>query len=337
MNSIFSLALLLPLFAYSQKIDYRDYHLNINKAEELFFMQQKVDSCLYYYDNVFSTYDFIFVKDLVNAAQIALFSKKPYKKYIEQAFTQGLKLETIEKYALFKKVIPTLKKDKRLIKKYKIARSNYIKKIDFEYLDWLYKNAIQDQKDKRLKWFKYMNLVYKTSNRMMDLTQKKGFPGDKIIGLGDSLIFKEINKPWLDLYQQRKHDSRLFYMNTNDKGLSATEYSLVIMVHNPCSYFLYKNILIKEMIKGNIHPRDIGLIYDNTYRFRGYFPYYCNVKLKGVYRLNLFTDYSTHNDIEETNAMRKKLYIVSTHVDDQKKEYEIEYGFKLFSGFWNCR
>jgi hypothetical protein len=35
--------------------------------------------------------------------------------------------------------------------------------------------------------------------------------------------------------------------------------------------------------------------------------------------------------------MRERLFIVSTFVDDKKKEYEIKYGFKMFSGYWNCR
>lgn len=41
--------------------------------------------------------------------------------------------------------------------------------------------------------------------------------------------------------------------------------------------------------------------------------------------------------LKKTNEMRKALYIVSTEVDDKKSEFETKYGFKLFSGFWNCR
>lgn len=329
---IFNLSL-----CYSQKNDFRIYHTNINKAEELFFMEQKSDSALYYYDKTFTSFDFIFAKDLVNAAQIALFSKKPFLKYIEKAFDYGLKLELLEDYPLFKKILPTLKKDKKLLEKYKIARLNYLKKIDFDYLDWLYKIAIKDQKDKRKKFYQYTDVIRKTTNSLLDLTLKKGFPGDRIIGLSDSLIFKEIKKPWLDLYEQRKNDSTLFYMNLA-KNLASTEYNMVLLVHNPCSYFLYKDILLKEMINGNMHPREIGLIYDNTYRFIDISAYYCKLKdLKGVYRLNTFTDYSKQNNITQTNEMRKKLYIVSTFIDEKKKEYEKKYGFVLFTGFWSCR
>jgi len=172
----------------------------------------------------------------------------------------------------------------------------------------------------------------------LEKTIEKGFPGDKILGLADSLIFKEVNKSWLDLYEQRKNHKELFYMTSDDKSISSIQYPIVMLVHNGCSFYLYEKILLDELKKGNIHPREVGLLYDNQYRYMNYFPKYCkNIVLKGVYKLNLFTEYEDVINIEETNLMRNKLYIVSTYVDDKKKEYESKYGFKIFSGFWNCR
>ena len=92
----------LSISCLSQSKNYFVYHSLINKAEELFFVQNKLDSSLYYYEKVFSDYDFIFVKDLVNASQIAFYSKKPYKKYIKQAFEQGLKIGYLSEIPLFK-------------------------------------------------------------------------------------------------------------------------------------------------------------------------------------------------------------------------------------------
>ena len=330
--------LLLLLFCTScfcQTKDYIEYHKSINKAEEFFFMEEKADSALFYYDRVFAGYDFIFVKDLVNAAQIAAFSGRPYLKYIEQGFEQGLKLSHLKNYPLFAKAYPALLKDRKLQEAYNKSRKKYLSGINFKYLDWMYKTAIKDQQHKLKK--NYSALVRQTTDRLMDSVVKRGFPGDRIIGIGDSTIFKEINKPWLDLYEQRKKDKGLFYM-TSDEHILSQHYPQVMLVHNSCSYHLYKNILLDEMKKGNIHPRDIALIYDNMYRYKGEFAHYCDkVALKGAYRLNLFTDYSKLNNIAETNEMRKKLYIVSTDVDEKKREYEMKYGFKLFSGFWGCR
>ena len=44
-----------------------------------------------------------------------------------------------------------------------------------------------------------------------------------------------------------------------------------------------------------------------------------------------------YNNKKQTNAMRIALNIVSLEVDDKKREFEVDYGFKLFTGFWFCR
>lgn len=324
------------LTTIAQEKDYIQYHKDINKAEELFFMRSQTDSALYYYDKVFQAYDFIFVKDLVNAAQISIFTNKPYLKYIERGFEYGLKLEHLKSYPLFSKVLPHLSKDKKMKTLYDEKRKIYLSKIDFEYLDQIYKMAIQDQKMKSQN--NYQNNILKTTDKLRNLTLKKGFPGERLLGISDSTIFKEINKPYLNLYEQRKNDESLFYMNSDEKIL-AQEWSLVMLVHNDCSYKLYHKILLDEVKKGNIHPRDVGLIYDNMFRnYRNDYPSYCGaVNFKGAYRLNIFTDYSNFKDINQTNQMREELYIVSTYVDDKKRDYEFDYGFKLFSGFWWSR
>lgn len=291
MKSYFLVVFFFYGLCFSQKKNYIDYHKDINKAEELFFMKNKTDSALFYYDKVFANYEFIFVKDLVNAAQIAIFSKKSYKKYIEQGFEQGLKMSHLRNYPLFSKVYIDLLRDRKLITAYSINRKKYIARIDFKYLDWIYKIAIKDQKNKSVKG-KYTALVFQTTERLKDSIIKKGFPGDKLIGIADSTIFKEIKKPYLDLYEQRKSDPKLWYM-TSDENILSPNWPQIMLVHNTCSFALYKDILMDQMGKGNIHPRDIALIYDNMHRFKGEFASYCeNVSFKGAYLLNMFTDYS---------------------------------------------
>jgi len=100
--------------SFSQKINYLDYHVSINKAEELFFMEKKTDSSLFYYEKAFTEFDFIFVKDLINASQIAAFTNKPYQKYIIRGFDYGLKLSHLENYPLFKNDLFKLKTNKKI-------------------------------------------------------------------------------------------------------------------------------------------------------------------------------------------------------------------------------
>ena len=323
----------------SQKKDYTNYHKNINKAEEFFFVKNNVDSCIFYYDKVFSEYDFIFVKDLVNASQIAFFKKKEYKKYIILGFKQGLKIEHLKQIALFKSIYSNLLNDKKLQDKFVINRKIYLKKIDYKYLDWIYKITIEDQKSKNLKDYD-SSIIIKTILELKDSIKNKGFPGERLIGISDSVIFKAIGKPYLDLKKRIKNDKSLNYITSDDEIL-APKWPEIILVHNFCSYNLLKEDFKQQIKEGNIHPRDVGLIYDNSYRVTsGLFPSYCgNVNLKGVYKLNLFVPRYVYEkaDLKLTNQMRSNLNIVSVEVDNKKKEYEINSGFKLFWGFWGCR
>ena len=340
MKKKFLLIILFSLHSFSQGKNYVDYHKKINRAEELFFMKEKADSALYLYDQVLKDYDFVFVKDYINAAQIALYSKRAYIKYIEQGFKQGLKLSHFDAIPLFKKELPKLKKDKKLLRLFVSERKKYLNNIDFDYLNWIYKLTIKDQQNKHQfikQKDRYYESVQSLCNRIIDSTKVKGFPGDRLVGISDSLIFKEINKPWLDLYEQRKIDSRLFYL-TSDENTFSSFFVDIILLHNPCSYDLYEDVFLKEIEKGNLHPRQVGMFYDNYYRFINSMPSHCKeIGRKNMFYLNRFTDYSKWINIKETDELRKRFYITSIELDNIKKEYQLKYGFKLFSGFWSCR
>ena len=335
MKKIFYFLYLVCFFSYSQdkkQVDYSGYHLDINKAETFYFGQKNIDSSLFYYDKVFKNFDFIFVKDIVNAAQISVFSNKPYQKYIELGFLHGLKLNHLNNYPLFKKDLSKLLKDKKLLNTYVLNRKKYLAKLDFKYLDWVYKLAIKDQKDKYNK-----DLTFKNCNLLMDSVFKKGFPGDKIIGISDSAIFKEIGKPHLNFYQQTKKDKNLKYMISDDISLSNCKVD-VLLFHVKCSYQLYKDQFLKEIKLGNIHPREVAFLHDNTYDSLDSLPFYCDkIKIKGAYLVWDYPEIRKKTTTEITNQMREKLFIVSLKVDEIKEEFQKLHGFRLFSGFYGCR
>lgn len=322
--------------------DYTIYHKKINQAERLFFMKNKADSALAIYDDVFNSYNFIFVKDLVNAAQIAHYSNKPYKKYLKKGFEFGLKFAHLKNYPLFKDEWKGLEKDQKMQQAYAKNREKYLQKIDFDYLNRMYNLFIQDQLDKRKD--NYRKIIRVTLRNLRDIIDRKGFPGDKIIGISDSTIFAEIGKPQLDLkYRAKKYGEKLWYVETRDKILSASQ-GFVLLVHYACPYGKLKSLLWEEMEKGNLHPRDIGMLYDNIYRYTdnlATMPDYCDWPDYTYFRLNLFatSDYPelSKETISETNALRKSFFIVPLAVDKEKEEFEEKYGFVLFSGFWECR
>ena len=59
---LFFLLLMLNGYLYSQE-NYNLYHEKINKAEKFYFIENKIDSALYYYDKAFDEYSFNFLRD----------------------------------------------------------------------------------------------------------------------------------------------------------------------------------------------------------------------------------------------------------------------------------
>ena len=326
----------LSISCLSQSKNYFVYHSLINKAEELFFVQNKLDSSLYYYEKVFSDYDFIFVKDLVNASQIAFYSKKPYKKYIKQAFEQGLKIDYLSEIPLFKNEYKKLILDKVLNDLFLENRKKYLAKIDIEYRDFTYDLGINDQKHKHLKGGAYDVKKHESIIKLNKKIEIKGFPGDKIVGIADATIFKELKSKYKDFYERFKNDKLLkSYFTSNDEALSE-QLIMCVLIHEFSSFSnsYLNSIWLKEIKKGNIHPRDVALLHDNTYRS----DYASLTKIKGYYLNNIFAPYIKKNiNRKEINNMRKNLHIVSLEVDEKKKEFEVFHGFKLFTGFFNGR
>ena len=325
------------IISYSQNLDYSVYHNDINTAEQLYFMENKVDSALYHYNNAFDEFDFIFVKDLLNAAQIAKFNDRPFESYILKAFKYGLKISHLENYPILKDYFTKVKNDKSFKIQYEKGRKEYLKKINFDYLDLIYKLAIMDQLNKHNKTTqaRYWQQVKKITDRIKDSIKTIGFPGDRLIGISDSTIFKEIGKPHLDLYEQRKKYDKLWYMTSDEKYLS-TIYTFVIYVHNPCSYNFYEDHFKKEILKGNIHPRDVALLHDHVYTYRKDLRNGCGNSGKG-FRLHQYANYPDGLNKDKVNELRNEFFIIPIEVDIKKLEYEEKYKFNLFSGYYNCR
>ncbi len=111
---------------------------------------------------------------------------------------------------------------------------------------------------------------------------------------------------------------------------------IVTYQHSSCSYNTYKDVFYKEMLKGNIHPRDITLLHHHPYRYKKSLRAGRANNDNQAYLINKLTDYPKEVNLTKTNEMRKKLFIVPAYVDDKKREYVKEYEFNLFSGFWSC-
>ncbi len=324
--------------ATSQKPNYEIYHNYINTAEELFFVENKPDSSLYYYKKAFSEFDFVFAKDPLNAVQIAYFSHQPFEEYLIKGFENGLKLSHLASIKLFNPIYNDLLNDKSLQHKYTECRSKYIKRLDLKYLSYVYEKAIKDQLDKKKE--NYKDIKLKNLEEWLTRIQLKGFPADKIVGLDDKSIFLETGNPEKDIDQLKiKYSNTLTYFTADDEIVSS-KFIMIMLVHNQCAYVELQN-LFKELVqKGEIHPREVGLLYDNQFRTSiNSVNYRCKVPkpTDGVFNLNMFCQYNELGcSREQSDSIRGKWFIVPLSVDKAKKEYELKYGFRLFYGFWNC-
>jgi hypothetical protein len=323
--------------AFSQKPNYEIYHGYINNAEELFFVGNKPDSSVYYYKKAFTEFDFVFAKDPLNAAQIAYFSQQPFEEYLVKGFENGLKLSHLESIKLFAPIYKDLLNNKLLQDKYALCREKYIKRLDLNYLSYVYEKGINDQIDKKKK--EYDDILFMNMGDWLTRIQLKGFPGAKIIGIDDKNIFSETGKPEKDIDQLKlKYGNALNYFTTDDEILSSS-FIMIMLIHNQCSYQELKNIFGEFIKKGEIYPREVGVIYDNQFRELNTTRYRCQIPkpTEGLFYLNMFCPYNQLVCSEkQADLLRKKWLIVPLSVDKVKKEYEKKYGFRLFYGFWKC-
>lgn len=325
---------------FGQEKNYINYHILINKAEKNYFLDKNVDSTLIYYDKAFEEYDFIFIKDLLNAAQIACFNNQPYESYVMRSFEFGMKKEHFQKYPILEKNVKELFKKKWVNDTIKAKRKKYLESLDLNYRSWIYEIAIDDQLSKSQPGYaKKVNfLIGKLASRIEEI----GFPGERVIGIDDDSMYSDMGNPEMDFSNRLKEISpnKISYFKL-DYDILASKLPILLFIHHKCSYSKFESVLFDEIKKGNIHPRDVGSIHDNVLRFRNRKRiYYCTASLPdNAFLLNLFTEYpeSISNNIQKVDKLRAEFFIVSVEIDNVKKAYQKEFGFNLFSGFWSCR
>lgn len=322
---------------FCQNMNYFAYHDYINKAESFYFNDNNVDSSLFFYDKAFAEFDYVFVKDPLIAAQIAFYNKKPFKNYLIKGFGVGLEFDHLSEIRLFDSIYNNLISDDSLRIKFSIRRKLYLQSIDFSYRYQMSREWISDQLDKHKN--NYDQLMFDRMGRLLNLIDSKGFPGAKIIGIDDNLMFSEIGKPELDAKNTiTKYAKDLKYLGLDEEILS-TKFVMIILYHNICSFVELKGIVNELIARGEVHPREIGFIYDHMFMNFNNAKLACKIPARdsGVFKLNQYQDYSDVRCSKEVvDIIRKKWHIVPLSVDIAKKDYEKKFGFKLFYGFWGC-
>lgn len=322
--------------------DYKLYHELVNRAEICFFSKNNPDSAFYYYDKAFATFDFAFASDCFMSAQMAYSRKNPkYIGYLNKGFQNGIRREDL---SLSKAFAPLT--DQRtfsaIFPSYTSLREKYLKRIRTGLLRRVSRDVSADQQEKNSDMNTYAPIINKRLANFETLTKANGFPGDKLIGLSQENIWAELG---LDTAYYRISFDGSYYT-----ALGQTEI-FPMLVHHECVYSWLKNYWGGWILKGEIHPREVALLYDNMLRLYDSptFPqsqgrriaeaFVCEYgKPYGGYGINMFVSWPNLKIPRRiTDSMRERLFINPVYVDSLKKEYAESRGWKTSFGFWDCR
>lgn len=341
-----SVILLSAPVSYGQG-NYWEYHKNINKAEHSFFMKNDPKHAFLIYDQLAGAYSFHFVKDFFLAAQIACKNSDHGRayKYLEICFRNGLNIAQLALSPVFAQA-GFDGGNARLQALYQQCRKEYLNRMDTAYRKKIYKLYAQDQIDKSLPTGKYNELLANNLNELINWVRTKGFPSDKTIGIDDSTISIE-GRTLMQWYIATCKANGIVpdqHIGQAEDNLLSSCTGLYFLVHHPCAVQQLGPYISEEIKKGNMHPRDAGMLYDNMIRMK---------KLSGdkklscapqpangpYFKLNSFLSYPAdwRKDIHRIDSIRQQFSIAPILQDSVKQSKIKAYNFYNKFGFWGCR
>lgn len=304
---------------------YDDYHHMIFKAEEYYFIQNNVDSSLFYYQKCFESFEFIFARDAINSFQIAYKEARPFEYFLKTAIESGVTPSILSSILALSDFMKNSWPNLELTQDYDLYRAHYLGRINVDCLNEIYRLGIIEQLSKHQHGKHQTDALFK-------LALAYGLPGERNCGIEELGINKELGREAADFLKLRGNMSEksgrdLSYYSLDNNSLNM-HLPIVIMLHNYCTYKEYESALHEAYLGGFIHPREIGCIYDNA--LRGDEPK-CIIN-KNLFGLNSFVD-SGKIDTKKANQLRAKWAICSIETDRKKEELE-KLGYKFIWDYW---
>lgn len=317
--------------------DYFKYHRLINSAERCFFLEGKTDSAYLCYENAFAGFDFVFVKDCFMAAQIAyLNGSSRYIGFLEKGFKNGLKWQELKLSAVLKPLIKDTAAFKKKFRNYPEYRKAYLQRINRHAWKYVRDDFLADQQEKGLPEGQYGPAIARRIMNLKALVAIVGFPGDKLIGISQPDMMKELGEKGQD------YPGGMSSPDVYD-GLSE-QHLFPLLIHYPCSYEVFEKHWLNFIKKGQIHPGDVALLYDNRWlklnqwHKAQYTEFLCGYTIpEGGYRKLRTAPYPVTLNRRTVDSMRVALYLNTTAVDSAKAAFGQVHGLKTEFGFWDCR
>lgn len=311
---IISILICTSLGGFAQQ-DYLEYHRQINIAEELFVKEKFIES-VNQYESIITQYEYIYLKDLVIAAQIAILSNNVEKstKWLKKAISNGYDCKCIERIPVFQEYLET-KSWQSIVSNAEKYNSIYLGSINLDLHYEFHHRYKQEQESKRQRE-KYVSIVHRNYNRIKSLMDSLPFPSERIIGIDDESIFPT------------SRGGKLSSCGASNSKVIPT----LLHYDNPITDIGLSKF-IDAIKSGHLHPRQFAYIYsfetNNVSRLSENKNQ--NSSRLPEYWFNYAFGRKT-NDLERANRDRKLFGICSIELDEAKKEIEHKYGLRLSFG-----
>jgi len=286
-----------------KKLDYTNYHQSVIEAEELISSKNYKES-LEIYEQLFSDYEFVFLREYKIATQLAFLIEENQKGllFLEKAIESGWQRKSIKKNKFILKKVDK-NEWKTIKKKYSKLNKIYKSKIDIPLRRQVKKMLSKDQRkafnafllgfsnnfQTRYTKNKFATHSKKQMEKTIKILETSGYPGERLIG----------NNFWM---------------------------STIISHHNSISqehskqdtfYPIIRPKLLAALKEGQVSPYEIMII-DDWYHTT------LNESIYGI--INAPSKFELIN----INLMRKKIFVRSINVRNKLVDVEQETGINLY-------
>tara|TARA_R110002072_G_scaffold265397_2_gene424268 strand:+ start:219 stop:1214 length:996 start_codon:yes stop_codon:yes gene_type:complete len=309
-----SLFFVLPILSFSslasiEPKNYQKYHEQINKAEN-FIGEEEFPEALKVYNEIFNSFDFVFVKDYKIAAQLALFlkDKKTALEIIKKGIAGGWDIKSLNKNQYLSKLQddPLWEGNKEayfeLRKKYEDRINHGLRSEVHEMFKMDQKKArgalfrIGDQAKEKYAMKKFAPHSEIQLKKFIKILEDQGYPGEQLIG----------NNFWMSTI--------LSHHNSISKDY----------VIRDSLYNFIKPKLIEAIWKGQISPYEFAMIDD----------WYLSVSSGGIQTGYGFLNPPLSSQLAETDSLRKRIGLRSIELRNKLVDVENKTGMNFYLPDW---
>lgn len=349
-------------------INYKDYYININRADSIYFIEKNYIKGLEWYKKTLSEFEFVWVDDCIKFTQLALINQRKDLAlfFIKRAIDNGFELELIKYFnlgclcdlKLYSKEVKETNSElvlflnqnqKELQQYYNKVRPKYLLTINTNILKSIIYDHVTDE------FWKNSNegIDKNLSTSQRDIIRKERYEKlrSKNTQYIESLFSKNI---WIGERNLGRYTNQLMEdLNIEDSSINSisqiyiSKYKLKgnrpIPVIEESSYFSSTPYFI-TLHHGGVKALQMLTKYKDSLINNGYlhpreYAYLASLKDKELESKLLL---SPNNYIAEPmpatydNNVRAMYLLPSFEIDKAKHEYAHKNGIKLFFGFFNC-